>query len=121
MLLNIAEAIGHLRTAHTILETDKESYICHALRMAVDSPLSRTLTGNDTVDALLKYIRTELAKWREPFVGEGVLTSSVAANMLLVGHDELAKRVSGECYGRLMRLAWIDRMIHELETEGKLP
>lgn len=125
MTLNVGKAITRLQAAR--LRIDGIKYLlCHALKKDAGVPPNMHRTGDETTDALLEYIEHELHK-----TGNICLDTHVTQLMAEAGEpigSPLYVRVISDWDGdepnpwqAMMRHAWIDRMIFELETEGKLP
>lgn len=125
MPLNVSKAITRLQAARQRI--DGLNYLlCHALKKDAGVPPNMVRTGDETIDALLDYIEHELCKTYSV-----CLDTHVCELMRLAGEpvgSPLRQRVFDDYiddlpnpWQAMMRHAWIDRMIHELETEGKLP
>lgn len=105
--MSIQTAIALLQTARLKIESGSEIWICYALDEAFDDVEANPDLPNaeETCDRLHSYIGDQ-----------------IAPRMLL---DSWVFREAGVYPDanlvHLCRLAWIDRMIHELEVSGTLP
>jgi hypothetical protein len=98
--MNVDIALRLLRTAHHLIDTGEYYCICFALEAA----------ENDDEDFLAGFDLREYVQAR--VFGYGWLGDWL--------HTQLGRYLSEE-HRTLARLAWIDRMIYQLETTGTLP
>lgn len=85
-------------------------YVCHVVG---DVARFSSLADYTAANAIIQYIRIDLVKH-----AQGMYSHTLEC----VLPDDLAYRVTiNRQLGHWCRLAWLDRMIHELETKGCLP
>jgi hypothetical protein len=108
-VIDPGSAIGALRRVRELLEEEFERYICLALNEVMtedQSLLGSACLLHDYVGQRCRpysYSNSNLEDWLVAELGR-----------------EWFSHLSQETY-RMCRLAWIDRMIHQLETTGELP
>lgn len=125
MTLNVSKAITRLQAARQYIDGIKY-LLCHALKLDAGYEVFVYRTGDEVTDTLLGYIEHELNK-----TGNICLDTHVCSLMVEAGEpvgSPLYVRVIDDFIGdepnpwqAMMRHAWIDRMIYQLELDGTLP
>jgi len=116
------ELILALQAARNRILSGRNDYICVALHCARDDGLCTRHASRE----LREYIEAQLdgCGMLEMYLEQqGVIKldrSTAALRIVVPGIDIIYCPVATE-YLRPARLAWIDRMIHELQTNGRLP